>query len=242
MREASLCLVLVLCSAPGYNSEFTVSEPYMHTLHRNGSVSVTCHHNNSAAKEMDAKLLCGGGIMCEEKKHGCSMWSVSQLNVTFNLWNLQAGDEEQLCWCMFSRTDPLPVIQVEGSKTKLFPGSKIPFPPPRNTTCAPLSTSAPDPSDSTPPTDPLVWVLAGAVALLCLYSFVVTILFLKLKVSRKEVLYDTLTYIPVQGRAVRGPRDVNEEYMDMREVQTKTWPTRDLNHNSQATPPNGFHV
>ncbi|XP_062389508.1 uncharacterized protein LOC134077884 [Sardina pilchardus] len=247
MREAPLWLVLVLCTAPGYNNAFTVSELSMHTLHRNGSVSVTCRHDDSTAEEMDAKLRCGSKIvMCEEKKANCSLTWVDQVSVTFTLWDLQAGAEERLCWCEFGRTEPLPVILVEGTKTKLFPGSRIPFPPPRDTICPTLSTSGPDRSDSRAPTDPLVWVLAGAAALLCLYSFVVTILFLKLKVSRKEVLYDTLTYIPVQARGprgpVRGPREVNEEYMDMREVQPKTWP-RDLNHNSQhSTPANGFHV
>ena len=46
-------------------------------------------------------------------------------------------------------------------------------------------TSSPAPRDSHPPTDPLVWFLIGAAALLCLYSFIVTILFHKLKVRQR---------------------------------------------------------
>ncbi|XP_031437535.1 uncharacterized protein si:ch211-67e16.3 [Clupea harengus] len=253
MRGATLCLVLGVLNALAHTeaAKFTVSKPYMHTLNLNGSVSVTCHHDIPDAQEVDAKLWNEHDIVCEDGKEGCAMKWEGLTKVTYTLWNLQASDEDKLFRCQFSRTEPIPIIQSHGNATNLFPGCKIPFPPPRMATPTSISsspTSSPAPRDSHPPTDPLVWFLIGAAVLLCLYSFIVTILFHKLKVSRTEVLYDTLTYLPNQhqqartqgqARAGRGPREVSEEYMDMREVQQKAWSTQDMNHNSQAIP-NGF--
>lgn len=251
MKGGTLYLILVILSSSDTTpaADFTVSETYAHTLHRNGSVSVTCHHDNMKAKRMDAKLKSGEVTVCEQEWKNCSVVWAGR-NATFTLWNLKAGDEHKLYNCELSQINPFPVLTRKGVPTKLFPGSKIPFPPPRDTDCALAPTPAPTsylPRENTDYQlfmDPLLWVLAAVAACFCLYSFIITILFLKLKVSRKEALYDTLRYVPVQQHqgqshmqvwSVRGPREVNEEYMDMREVQPKAWPRRDLNHNSQVT-------
>ncbi|KAL2080921.1 hypothetical protein ACEWY4_022774 [Coilia grayii] len=247
MREAALCVILAVLSSQ-HHTRASVFNVWMHmpTLNPDGTVSVTCLHDSSAQVEYDGKLKSGGDIVCEDKKPGCRMVWEGLQNVTYTLWNLQASDEARLYRCQFSRMS-LPIATVEGKPSRLFQACRIPFPPPRATNSSSSPTYAPatvpaQAAPEPPSTDPLVWVLTVVSALLALYAFIATILLLKLKASRKEVLYDTLLYAPVQhiqprpqGQMGRGMREASEEYMDMREVQQKTWPLRDVNHNSQAT-------
>ncbi|XP_063070660.1 uncharacterized protein si:ch211-67e16.3 [Engraulis encrasicolus] len=262
MRGAALCLMLcVLSSAHHRVSGFDVAlrRP---TLNPDGTVSVSCEHNSGdALAQYDTKLMSEGQIKCQDKMAGCRTEKEGYQKVTFTLWALQARDADRLYLCKVTRMSEQsfpPITSKDSKETTLFQDCRIPFPPPRASnsstpppTYAPPSTAPVSVAGSSgplsSPVDPLLWVLAAACGLLALYALTITLLLIRLKVSRQEVLYDTLTYVPVQhlqtrpqGQVVRGVRDPSEEYMDMREVQNKSRMPRDLNYNSQHAFTNGI--
>ncbi|KAK3543546.1 hypothetical protein QTP70_023876 [Hemibagrus guttatus] len=87
----------------------------------------------------------------------------------------------------------------------------------------------------------LTWVLLGIVLLLCFYSLILTVVYIKLRIKISEELQ--ITYVPMQKKGARPKKkvkgkssDKNAEYMDMREVHQQVQPIRDVNHNSRLNP------
>lgn len=231
----SLSLILqYVCS----HSEFNVSVPLNHTLNEDGSVTVTCEHDEHKDWEWDAKLkMKEDEVACEVSpktitNSKCYWEREGNNKFKFTLRKLDARHKEQLFFCEISRVKPIPIKPKRGKETKLFQGSNIPFPPPGRTCSCPIPTSGP--KSSPPPDSPrntytlLICAMIGVVVLLSLYSAFITGVYMRLRVTKVESS-DTPTYVPMKRKVKQHDAD-NTEYVDMREVQ-KQGHIRDINYN-----------
>nr|XP_055072535.1 uncharacterized protein LOC129452576 [Misgurnus anguillicaudatus] len=219
-------------------SDFSVSIPLNHTLYENGSISVTCVHDKEEG-QWEAKLIMNKSeTVCEIKKNNPNdkcHWDHTDNKFKFTLRKPEARHKDQLFLCQISKLRPLPIKTREGPEIKLFNGSNIPFPPPTKVCVCPTQTPG---QENCPPTNEtshgniytlLIIGMIVIVAVLSLYSAVITGLYIRLKATKVESS-DTLTYVPMQRKVKQHDPD-NTEYVDMREVQKKERSIRDVNHN-----------
>ncbi|XP_016424479.1 uncharacterized protein LOC107752927 [Sinocyclocheilus rhinocerous] len=217
---------------------WSVSEPLNHTLNDDGSVSVTCVFYGEERFELEAKLKMNDKDVCEvydkRQEHNKCKWEHEDNKFTFTLMKPEALHSNTFS-CEISKIKPYPVETEKGPKIKLFRGCSNPFAPPKNS-C--LITSQTHNQDPTPVERPaledtytlLICGLVIVVIMLCLYSIILTAVYIRLRVTNLESS-DTLTYVPMQRNVKR--RDLeNTEYVDMREVQKREGSHRDMNHNS----------
>ncbi|XP_066497429.1 uncharacterized protein si:ch211-67e16.3 [Hoplias malabaricus] len=209
---------------------------------KKGSVSIICHHNGMSNWTMGAKLLNGMDAYCEtgseSKRTGCK-WSVEGNHIKFTLENV-TSEQNHRYKCEVYRRNPLPVLVEQGEIITLFPDLG-------GCSCPTSPTSSDKPNNECPSalnlSGILTWALIGLLLLLCLYSLSVTAAYIRLRVTRSEEIFDTLTYVPMQvkpkKKVKRHDGDKNAEYMDMRKVPPQTRPIRDMNHNSHQIP-SGF--
>lgn len=117
-----MCVTSV-CSLPN----FSVSAPLDHTLNEDGSVSVTCEHDEHKDWEWDAKLKVKDNVVCEVSLKNntdskCDWEREGDNKFKFTLKELEAIHKDQLFFCEISRVNPIPIKHVKGKETKLFQG------------------------------------------------------------------------------------------------------------------------
>ncbi|XP_046701406.1 uncharacterized protein si:ch211-67e16.3 isoform X2 [Silurus meridionalis] len=188
----------------------------------NNLVNVICQHDAPINWTVGATVLINDQNVCKTDKNNidCSRRaSGNQFNFT-----LKITDGQKKLQCMVYRNYPLP-IQVRNGEEIMFPGSFTSAPKPTNS-CSIL------PVANNSLYGLLNWILLGTVLLLCLYSLIITSVFINLRKKISEEL--SITYVPMQQNRLRPKKgaDKNAEYMDMREVQHQVQPFRDMNHNS----------
>ncbi|XP_028846548.1 uncharacterized protein LOC114796511 [Denticeps clupeoides] len=226
MRHALVSALLFVTAA---HADFNVSVLLEPRLHRNGSYSFSCEHSGEQFWKMDYKLRTdASGVVCELGTEGCTLYMENCRRARFNLKNFAETDADKL-YCEIYRTTPIPILHRRGGVANLTfqMEEDSPLPPCHITT------------ESTPQT--LTWTLAVVAATLALYGFIITIIYVKMRICRSEELYDSLIYVPMQqkhGQPRAKPRKGNaensEEYMDMSKVLRGGRPTRDMNHNSHS--------
>ncbi|XP_056610084.1 uncharacterized protein si:ch211-67e16.3 [Triplophysa dalaica] len=217
---------------------FTVSAPLDHTLNEDGSVTVTCEHDEHKDGEWDAKLKMNGKeVVCEVSLENnmnskCNWKREGNNTFKFTLKHLEARHKDKLFFCEISKVRPIPILTRKGKETKLFQGSNIPFPPPGRTCSCPTPTSG---LKSCPPQispgntyELLIGVMIIGVVLLLLYSAIITGVYIRLRVTKVESS-DNPTYMPMKRKVKQQDAD-NTEYEDMRKVQ-KQGHNRDINLN-----------
>ncbi|KAI7809012.1 uncharacterized protein si:ch211-67e16.3 [Triplophysa rosa] len=231
----SLFLILQNVCSQG---DFYVSAPLDHTLNEDGSVNVTCEHDEHKDWEWDAKLkMKGGEVVCEVSPQNsmnskCTWLREGENKFKFTLKNLEARHKDELFFCEISKVRPIPIKSIKGKETKLFQGSNIPFPPPGRTCSCPTPTSGlkscPPPNSPGNKYELLLCVMLIWVVLLLLYSAIITGVYIRLRVTKVESS-DIPTYMPMKRKVKRHDAD-NTEYEDMRKVQ-KQGHIRDSNYN-----------
>ncbi|KAG1945607.1 hypothetical protein F2P79_014150 [Pimephales promelas] len=200
------------------SSSCKVSQPLNQTLNDDGSVSVTCMFYGDDKFGLEAKLIMNDKIVCEivakDQEQGNCKWQHNKNTFTFTLKN--PGDlHKNEFSCKITKIFPLPIQSFEGPKTRLFRENQ------KHTV-----GDKPSPSNN----NLLIGGLVIVVAILCLYSLILTAFFMRLRVAKPESS-DILTYVPMQRNIKRRDPD-DTEYVDMREVQKRGGSHRDMNHNS----------
>ncbi|KAF4109431.1 uncharacterized protein si:ch211-67e16.3 [Onychostoma macrolepis] len=229
----SFCFILHnVCS-------WSVSEPLNHTFNDDDSVSVTCMFKGEEKFELDAKLKMNDKYVCEVynksqehvvNKHDCT-WQLKDSKFTFTLMKPE-GLHKNAFSCEMSKIKPFPVKTQEGPKIKLFRGCNKSLAPLKNNCPSTNQTNNTDNRSQTP-AEMYALLICGliiVVAMLSLYSIILTVVYIRLRVTNTESS-DTLTYVPMQRNVNRRDQD-NTEYVDMREVQKRGRSHRDMNHNS----------
>ncbi|XP_053483891.1 uncharacterized protein si:ch211-67e16.3 isoform X2 [Ictalurus furcatus] len=209
----------------------------------NNSVNIICQHNALESWTMGAEVLMNNKNFCNTEQNNTACEG-RQEGKQFNFTLKITAEQRRLPFnCMVYKSGPLPVQVRKGEEMMLFPGCDIPPPIPTDS-CKCLDVG----SDCahTALVGLLTWALIGFVLLLILYSFIITVVYIKLRLSISEEL--TLTYVPMQQNWVRPKKkvkvqgaDKNAEYMDMRKVHPQAQPISDMNHNSCLNPV-GFSV
>ncbi|XP_058247085.1 uncharacterized protein si:ch211-67e16.3 isoform X2 [Hemibagrus wyckioides] len=217
-------------------TEFQVWTLLQNDYNDNSSVNVICKYIAPEDWTISAELYINNERKCsnDESTAVCSgRKEGNQFNFTLKITAEQNGFP---CHCMVYRSTPIPVQVRVGRKVMLLPGCSIPPPIPLDH----LTTKDVDVSNQSALTGYLTLVLLGIVLLLCFYSLILTVVYIRLRIKISEELQ--ITYVPMQKRGARPKKvkgkgsDKNAEYMDMREVHQQVQPIRDVNHNSRLNP------
>ncbi|KAF4087102.1 hypothetical protein AMELA_G00091830 [Ameiurus melas] len=202
---------------------------------KDNSVNIICQHNALESWIMGADVVTNNTKFCntEQNNTACEgRQEGKQFNFTLRITAEQGRLPFQ---CMVYRSKPLPIQVRTGEDIMLFPGYDIPPPIPTNSCkCLDVGSDCPH----TALVGLLTWALIGIVLLLFLYSLIITVVYINLRLTISDEL--TLTYVPMQhnqGRTKKKAKvqgaDKNAEYMDMRKVPQQAQPIRDMNHNSR---------
>ncbi|XP_059355329.1 uncharacterized protein LOC132094683 [Carassius carassius] len=220
---------------------WNVSEPLNHTFNDDDSVSVTCMLIGEEKFHMEAKLKMNDEYICEiynknkePGKYKDCTWQHKDNKFTFTLKNPE-GLHKNTFSCEIFKVKPIPITHKKGPKIKLFRGCNKSSAPPMNS--CPIANQTNDQDhrlvESHTPEEMYTLLICGliiVVVMLCLYSIILTAVFIRLRATKPESS-DTLTYVPMQRKVNRRDLD-NTEYVDMREVQKRGGSHRDMNHNS----------
>ncbi|XP_072541180.1 uncharacterized protein [Salminus brasiliensis] len=221
------------------DAELNLTTVLQYNLNKPDSVSVVCQYDWQEGWDMVVKLLDNSNTVCETSKVKRCKWSQKKNQTEFTLKNLTFAQKNLFYHCEVFRRSPLPIIKGKGVHFRLFPETHI---LPNTSWISVDPDNVCHPPESNSHTDTLIWVwaLIGLMLLLCLYSLIITTLYIKLKIKRSEYINDTLTYVPMQVKPKKQVRrhdaDKNAEYVDMRKVYPQGGPIRDMNYNSHQIP------
>ncbi|XP_044073802.1 protein cappuccino-like isoform X1 [Siniperca chuatsi] len=181
---------------------FEVIQPRNRTVNPDGSVSISCEHTANTNSVIDVRLY---GIYRTDKTVLCQKGMINCSNIVMHQENpkkwhfiiLNSGSEamNSTYQCEFTvKKDDLDSTK-SGNPTILLPGQKevvcVRPPPP------------PNPPPPPPPPPPPLWILIGLLALMFLYSCVITFFYIRLRYNNKDP--ENSTY--VEMRNVPRPRN-----------------------------------
>ncbi|XP_029936822.1 uncharacterized protein LOC115379965 [Myripristis murdjan] len=208
------CLSLPAHSAHGVK----VIQPRQQTTYRNVSASIRCEYTEASEppRDIQLKTLSGGKTVkiCQRDEQKCIniiKYQETSSSFVFVLLNLNATDMTSTYECQVTAKTDGVYKQWTGTPTRLLPDTEevlthdCPSPPP-----------PPPPPRLHCPSLPLylTWSLIGLLALLFLYSFLITALYIRLRVRRCTELSDSVTYVQMQRS--RGHPDINSTYVEMK--------------------------
>ncbi|XP_007234206.3 uncharacterized protein si:ch211-67e16.3 isoform X1 [Astyanax mexicanus] len=233
------CLTLLLSLYLSFQKAWTdtsldVTSGLQYSFKDPDSVTVICEYNWEKGWEVAVKLKANNNVVCETSQKRRD-WSQEGNQTKFHLKNFTSDQKKLSYTCEVFRHDPLPVLKGEGHAFRLFPESHILPNIPCNSTETTIVIPPPE-IPCRPNTLIWAWALIGLMLLLCLYSLIITILYITLKIKWSQELNDTLTYVPMQKQVRQKNADKNAEYMDMRKVPPMAATVRDMNHNSHRLP------
>ncbi|XP_022596766.1 uncharacterized protein LOC111218645 [Seriola dumerili] len=182
---------------------FKVIQPQYQTINPDGSASISCEHKANVSSVKDVRLnrvsLRGGSersMLCQKGKTGCKntvMYQENPNKFIFILLNIGPEATKVAYECEFTvKTGPLDNTK-RGTPTQLWAGQN------KTEDCVPPSPPPPAP----PPPSPLVgyqliWILIGLLALIILYSSVITYVYIRFRMTSNNKEPDNCTYVEMR--------------------------------------------
>ncbi|XP_027019892.1 uncharacterized protein si:ch211-67e16.3 isoform X2 [Tachysurus fulvidraco] len=237
MSDRVFTLLILSLALQNVCTGFEVWTLLQNNFNDSNSVNIICQHNVREDWTIKADVFINGQKVCVNDKNNTVCEGIKQGN-QFNFTLRMTAEQKGLpCHCRVYRSAPLPIQLREGEKIRLVPGCS-PLIPTNHQTNKDVEMGN-DYSQSAV-TGRLIWLLLGTALLLCFYSLIITVVYIKLRIRISKELQ--ITYVPMQKKCVRPKKgkehisDKNAEYMYMREVHQQVQPIRDVNHNSRLNP------
>ncbi|XP_060732716.1 uncharacterized protein si:ch211-67e16.3 isoform X2 [Tachysurus vachellii] len=239
MSDRAFTLLILSLALQNVCTGFEVWTLLQNNFNDNNTVNIICQHNALEDWTIHADVLINDQKVCVNDQNNTACEGIKQGN-QFNFTLRMTAEQKGLpCHCMVYRTSPLPIQLRKGEKIRLVPGCDCPPLIPTNHQTIKDMEMGNDYSQSAV-TGYLIWLLLGTALLLCFYSLIITVVYIKLRIRISKELQ--ITYVPMQKKCVKPKKvkghvsDKNEEYMYMREVHQQVQPIRDVNHNSRLNP------
>ncbi|XP_031729310.1 uncharacterized protein LOC116397734 [Anarrhichthys ocellatus] len=181
---------------------FEVIQPENRTVNPDGSASISCEHTANVNSVEDVRLNVISltdkpRLLCQKGKKYCKNISMHEENPhkwLFIMLNIGPEAMTKKYECGFTvRTDDLDHTET-GTPTKLLPGQKE---------AACIRQPSPPPCPQFPQPPQLFWIVIGLLALMFLYSCVITSFFIRLRCSNREARNSTY----VEMRKAPQPRN-----------------------------------
>ncbi|XP_053352864.1 uncharacterized protein si:ch211-67e16.3 isoform X1 [Clarias gariepinus] len=223
-------------------AEFQVWTLLQYNFKDNSSVNIICQPDVQTDWKMGARLFINDEDVCHSDKNNTICEERKQGNQFIFTLKITAKNTRLVYQCEIYKRTPLPIVKRRGEKAELLTECSVPrlIPETPPTTTSNCTEEVPE-CHQPDLLNLLTLALLGFVFLLCLYSLIMTVAYIKLRIKISDDL--TITYVPMQQNGIRPKKkakghgaDKNAEYMDMREVHHHTQPLRDMNHNSRLNP------
>nr|XP_046260801.1 uncharacterized protein LOC124067476 isoform X1 [Scatophagus argus] len=187
---------------------FEVMQPQHRTVNSDGSASISCEHtaNITSVEDVQLSAIAPTGrrtILCQKGMENCKNIIMHQENLNkflFIILNIGPEAMDMKYECEFTvKKDDLDYTTT-GAPTILLPGQKegvSAFSP------CPPSPSVPPPQ----PQDQLRWIIIGLLALMLIYSCIITSFYIRLRVSSNDP--ENSTYVVMRKAPLqRYPPDI----------------------------------
>ncbi|XP_037644813.1 uncharacterized protein LOC119499732 [Sebastes umbrosus] len=167
-----------------HGGHFEVIQPQNRTVNQNGSASISCEHTADVTNSVKDVRLNGISLtdkprlLCQMEKKDCKNITMHQESLQkwlFIILNIGPEAMKMTYQCEFTVKIGDIDHDVKGKPTILLPGQK-------ETICAPQPPPPPPP----PQSHQLRWILIGLLALMLLYSCVITFFYIILRCRNKD--------------------------------------------------------
>ncbi|XP_029315356.1 uncharacterized protein LOC115026617 [Cottoperca gobio] len=188
---------------------FEVIQPQKRTVNADLSASISCEHTADVNSVEDVRLNSKSStnkyrLLCQKGKTDCKNIIMHQENPKkwlFILLNIGPEAMNMTYECEFTVIKDDLDLTKTGKPTVLLPGQK-------EVACAPLPPPPAPPPPPPPPPHQLRWILIGVLALMFLYSCVITSIYIILKCSNTDPENSTYVEMRKAPRLRNQPSDI----------------------------------